>query len=292
MRYSKQPLSFADQLQLMQDRGLIVRDPARALRWLKNVSYYRLSAYFLPFKRDEAFIPGTEFDDIAGLYIFDRKLRLLVLDAIERVEVAIRTAVAYEISRIGGAFGHVNPANFAPQYRHADLLRDIRTEEVRAGETFVQHFRNKYTSEPDLPVWMATELLSFGTISLMYRFMPPASKSAIARPYGVPDAFFARWLHSLSYVRNVCAHHKRLWNREFAIRPPLPTRTRTVAWGPTIPHAGRIYCALAILRHLLLVVSPGCHWKARLEGLLAQHPHVCRQAMGFDPDWQSRTLWR
>nr|WP_295382159.1 Abi family protein [Pseudoxanthomonas sp.] len=290
MRYSKLPLSFAEQLQLMQDRGLTVRDPARALRWLEKVSYYRLSAYFLPFKQGDAFVPGTEFDDVAGLYIFDRKLRLLVLDAIERVEVAIRTAITYEISRTYGPFGHLEPANFDPQYRHADLLRDIRTEEARAGETFVQHFRNKYTSESDLPVWMATELLSFGTISLMYRFMPPALKSAIARPFSVPDSFFARWLHSLSYVRNVCAHHKRLWNREFAIRPSLPTRT--VAWASTIPDAGRIYCALAILRHLLLVVSPGCHWKPRLEALLAQHPQVSRQAMGFDPNWQSLPLWQ
>ncbi len=273
----------------MQDRGLTIRDRGRALRWLEKISYYRLSAYFLPFKQDDAFVPGTEFNDIAGLYIFDRKLRLLVLDAIERVEVAVRTAITYEISRTYGSFGHIDPANFDPRYRHAELLRDIRTEEARAGETFVQHFRNKYTSEPDLPVWMATELLSFGAISLMYRYMPPALKSSIARPFGVPDSFFARWLHSLSYVRNVCAHHKRLWNREFAIRPPLPTRT--VAWAATIPDTGRMYCALAILRHLLIVVSPGCLWKTRLEALLAQHPQVSRQAMGFDPNWQSRSLW-
>lgn len=290
MRYSKRPLSYSDQLQLLQDRGLTIRDQARARRWLEKVSYYRLSAYFLPFKQADVFVPGTEFDDIAGLYIFDRKLRLLVLDAIERVEVAIRTAITYEISMRHGPFGHVDPANFAPRYRHSGLLRDIRTEESRAGETFVQHFRKKYTSEPELPVWMATELLSFGAISVMYSHMRPGLKSAIARPFGVPDSFFASWLHTLSYVRNVCAHHKRLWNREFAIRPSLPTYK--VAWAGTIPDAGRIYCTLAILRHLLLVISPGCHWKPRLEALLAQHPQVSRQAMGFDPNWQSQPLWK
>lgn len=290
MRYSKQPLSFAEQLQLMQERGLAITDPDRALRWLKKISYYRLSAYFLPFKDNGNFLPGTEFDDVAGLYIFDRKLRLLVLDAIERIEVEVRTAITYEIARAHGPFGHLDPANFDPQYRHVDLLRDIRIEEARAGETFVLHFRNKYTSEPDLPVWMATELLSLGAISLMYRYLSPAIKTAIARPYGVPDNFFAGWLHSLSYLRNVCAHHKRLWNREFGIRPRLPTRT--LAWAATIPDPGRIYCALSILRHLLLVLSPGCRWKERLEALLTQHPHVSRQAMGFDPNWKNLPLWR
>lgn len=290
MRYSKPHLSCAEQLQLLRQRGLAIPEPAQALHWLERVSYYRLSAYFLPFKQGDAFIPGTGFDDIAGLYIFDRKLRLLVLDALERVEVAIRTAVTHEVSRHHGPFGHVDPANFDPRYRHADLLRDIQAEERRAGETFVRHFRTRYTSEPHLPVWMATELLSFGSISRMYRHMPPASRSAISRHFGVPDPIFASWIHCLSYVRNVCAHHKRLWNREFAIRPRLPTRT--IAWTRAIPDPGRVYCALAILRHLLHVVSPGCAWTPRLEALLAQHPTVSRRAMGFDPRWQHQPPWQ
>lgn len=83
MRYSKPALSFDEQLDLLRRRGLTVRDPVRALRWLQSVNYYRLSAYFLPFKGGERFRPGTDFNDIAGLYIFDRKLRLLVLDAMQ-----------------------------------------------------------------------------------------------------------------------------------------------------------------------------------------------------------------
>jgi len=92
MHYLKAALSFPDQLAQLQQRGLHVTDPDRALHWLRRVSYYRLSAYFLPFKNGESFRPGTEFNDVAGLYIFDRKLRLLVLDAIERIEVALRTS--------------------------------------------------------------------------------------------------------------------------------------------------------------------------------------------------------
>ena len=77
MHYDKPALTFEEQLELLRQRGLEVADPERAIRWLRHVSYYRLSAYCLPFKEGEAFRPGTDFDDVAGLYIFDRKLRLL-----------------------------------------------------------------------------------------------------------------------------------------------------------------------------------------------------------------------
>lgn len=294
MHYPKHPLTFSDQLALVQSRGLAVNDPARALRWLEQVSYYRLSAYFLPFKQGDQFSPGTEFNDVAGLYIFDRKLRLLVLDAIERVEVAVRTAVTYQISHAHGPFGHVDPANFKSHFDHPRLMQDIHTEASRAGETFVTHFRAKYTSEPHLPVWMATELLSFGMVSRMYKHLAPALKKPIAVPYGVPDWMFAGWIHALSYVRNVCAHHKRLWNRELGIRPTLPTRTRApaLAWAAGVPNNGRVYCILAILRHMLLVVSPQCHWKERLFALLDSHPSVPQASMGFPPDWKQQPLWR
>lgn len=294
MHYPKHPLTFSDQLGLIQQRGLLVDDPARALRWLEQVSYYRLSAYFLPFKHGNQFLPGAEFNEIAGLYIFDRKLRLLVLDAIERVEVAVRTAITYQISHAHGPFGHVDSANFAPRYDHRRLMHDINTEESRAGETFVSHFRAKYTDEAHLPVWMASELLSFGTVSLMYKHLAPALKKPIATPYGVPDWMFAGWIHALSYVRNVCAHHKRFWNRELGIRPSLPTRSGgpALAWAVGVPDTGRVYCILAILRHMLLVVSPQCHWKDRLFELLDSHPTVPQASMGFPANWKQQPLWQ
>ncbi|HEY4146253.1 Abi family protein [Pinirhizobacter sp.] len=109
MHYPKAALSFPNQLMQLQERGLRVANPDRAMHWLRRVSYYRLSAYFLPFKEGESFRPGTEFNDVAGLYIFDRKLRLLVLDAIERIEVALRTSITYEIGHAYGPFGHTDP---------------------------------------------------------------------------------------------------------------------------------------------------------------------------------------
>lgn len=290
MRYDKPALTFEEQLDLLRRRGLAVADPERAIRWLRHVSYYRLSAYCLPFKEGEAFRPGTDFDDVAGLYIFDRKLRLLVLDAIERIEVAVRTAVTYQIGHAYGAFGHADPAHFAPGFDHARFMDGLRKEERQSRETFVRHFRDKYTSEEHLPVWMASELLSFGTVSKLYDAMAPSLKQRISAEYGVDEQFLRGWLHVLSYLRNVCAHHQRLWNRQFAIRPRFPTRSP--AWRHGAPNNRRLYAMLVVLRHMLGVASPGCLWRERLLTLLDEHPAVPREAMGFPEDWQCRPLWR
>lgn len=290
MHYTKPALTFDEQMDLLRQRGLAIPDADRSKRWLQKVSYYRLSAYCLPFKDGEAFRAGTDFNDVAGLYIFDRKLRLLVLDAIERIEVAIRTAITYEIAHAYGAFGHTDPANFAPGFEHGRFMDELGVEERRAKETFANHFRKKYTSEPHLPVWMATELLSFGTISKLYAALAPALKQKIAAEYGVDEQFLRSWLHALTYLRNVCAHHKRLWNRQFAIRPRFPSRS--LAWPHQVPDNGRLYGMLVVLRHMLLVASPGCQWRERLWALLDTHPAVPLDAMKIPVDWRGRHLWR
>ena len=290
MHYAKPALTFEDQLDLLRNRGLTVRDQERALRWLHSVSYYRLSAYCLPFKDGETFRLGTDFNDIAGLYIFDRKLRLLVLDAIERVEVAIRTAVTYEIAHAYDPFGHTDPANFAPGFDHMRFMAELQDEERRARETFASHFRQKYPEEQYLPVWMATELLSFGTISKLFQSLQPSIRQTIAASYIVDAQSLGSWLHALTYVRNVCAHHKRLWNRALAIRPRFPSRS--LDWPHHVPDNGKIYAVLVVLRHLLRIVSPGSLWRERLFELLHAHPDVSLDPMKFAPEWQQKSLWR
>lgn len=291
MHYTKPALTFEQQLDLLQQRGLTVADPVRALHWLQRISYYRLSAYCLPFKDGNAFHPGTSFDDIAGLYIFDRKLRLLVLDAIERIEVAIKTAITYEIAHAYGPFGHTDPGNFAPEFDHPRFMGELEVEERRAQETFASHFRGKYTAEPHLPIWMTTELLSFGTVSKLYKTgLAPVLKQRIATAYGVDAQFLASWIHSLSYVRNVCAHHKRLWNRQFGIKPRFPSRS--LRWPHMVPDNARIYGTLVVLRHMLTIASPRCHWRDRLFDVFDAHPTVALEPMKIPVDWRSRALWR
>jgi abortive infection bacteriophage resistance protein len=287
--YRKPPLDLDAQLVLLEQRGLAIPDRERATHWLRQVGYYRLSAYFLPFKAGERFGPGVAFDDVAGLYAFDRKLRLLVLDAIERIEVSVRASVMSRIAEAHGPFGHVDPANFSPRFDHARFLAELAREESQARETFAAHFRAKYTAEPHLPVWMASELLSFGTVSRLYGAMSPSLKRSVAGPFGVPDDMFGTWLHALTYVRNVCAHHKRLWNRRLAILPRLPAKG--CAWSGTVPDPASLYGVLVILAHALLVIAPRSRWQWRLSSLFDLHPDVALAAMGVPPDWRLRPPW-
>jgi abortive infection bacteriophage resistance protein len=289
MNYNKPSLTFHEQLALIMGRGLAIPDPDRAMRWLRHVSYYRLSAYFLPFKCGEHFAPGVSFDSVAGLYIFDRKLRLILLDAIERIEVALRTALTYEIAHRYGPFGYTDPRNFDSRFGHDDLMSEVFEAEATSKETFVTHYRKKYRAERHLPIWMTSELLSFGWLSRIYGACHPQIKRKIAGKFSVQDAQFASWLHSLSYVRNVCAHHSRLWNRELAIRPSLPRPS--AGWPYHVPSADRLYCVLVIIRHLLLQISPRCKWSDRLFALLDGHPEMDLKSMHFPDAWRSSAPW-
>ena len=279
MDYRKPALSFEAQLHQLKERGLAVADEAGALRWLSQVSYYRLSAYSLPLRRDDRFVAGTDFGDIVVLYDFDRRLRLLMLDAIERIEVSVRTALTYEIAHAYGPFGHVEPLNFDPAFRHARFMGELAREEARAKETFAEHFRSKYTSEVHLPIWMATELISFGALSQLYAHASPAIRRRVASRYGVPENIVGNWLHVLSYVRNVCAHHKRLWNRVLAIRPMIPRNDQVLSGLPI--NNQRFASILAVSVHLLQRIAPASAWPSRVGELFEESPFVPLAPIGL-----------
>jgi abortive infection bacteriophage resistance protein len=171
MHYLKPALTFEQQLELIIARGLIVRDRDRALHCLQRKGYFRLSAYFLPFKqRDhdgnyiDKFIPGSCFEDAILLYKFDADLRLLVIQAIDRVEIALRTSITYHLGQALGRFGYIDPNNFTPfvpsaghgipcsGFDHNQFLARINNDIGQSKEDFVRHYRAKYHLEPHLPI--------------------------------------------------------------------------------------------------------------------------------------------
>ena len=251
MKYSKPHLPYEDQVDLLIRRGLGCPDKASALFWLKRIGYYRLSAYFIPFK-DAAtgnFRPGTTFEQIIDLYRFDADLRRLVREALDRIEISVRAVITYEIGKDLGVFGYADAANFAATFNHADFMRILRREEGRSTEVFIGHYRTKYTSEPELPVWMATELISFGALSKMYEHLRTSLRKKIAREFNQPQPVFVSWVHALTAIRNVCAHHSRLWNRELAVKPELP-----VAWKASGIGNDRFYVIALIIRRCSLTL--------------------------------------
>ncbi len=234
MEYNKPPLTVEEQAKLLIKRGLSGNLELIMSR-LAAVNYYRLSGYWYPFRNpDDSFKPGTTFDNVWELYVFDRHLRLLVMDAIERIEISVRSQLAYNHSHTYGSFGYATQKAALPKFddcRYNDCIRHVQEETLRSKETFVDHFRQKYGDYHEmLPVWMAAEVMSFGTILTFYRGSSHKVKQAVANVYKVPERVFDSWLLALNTVRNICAHHGRLWNRASGIKPLIPFQEEYPEW--------------------------------------------------------------
>lgn len=303
--YQKPALLFSEQLEHLKGKGMIFVDPTRALNQLACISYYRLSGYWYPFRaRNEhgivtsRFEPETHFDSAIALYEFDRKLRALVLDAIERVEVVIRTQFTYHIGHTYGAFGHANAQNFHSGFNHQNWLKKLEDEASRSSDEFINHYQRKYKGFPTIPIWMLTEVMSLGALSFGYMGLindqknGVEDKKAIAQQFNLHYKRLGDWLHTLTYVRNICAHHSRLWNRELAIRPD---KVKEHTWRPPItPTNNRIFYILLMLRHLLRVTDNGDIWANSISELLTPFAEQkrWRVAMGLPENWQDHPLWK
>lgn len=238
MRYSKPPLSFEKQADLLLSRGLLADKPV-LIKTLQNVNYYRLSGYLYPYRQaDDLFKDGTTFQQVWRHYTFDRRLRFIVMDAIERVEVSVRTQLIYALVHSAGAFGY-GEAQVLPKINagaHGRLLQDLTNEVSRSKEKFVEHFKNKYgDSHEFLPLWVSGEIMSFGSVLTMYRGTSDKVKKTIAAYYNVSDQVLTSWLGTLNVVRNICAHHGRLWNRELGYKPFIPRKQKYPMWHIPVP---------------------------------------------------------
>lgn len=303
MTYTKPALSFEQQAQRLLDRGLIAPGKDVLVSRLKAVNYYRLSAYWYPFKRtdpvsgEESFAPNTNFDVIWERYSFDRELRLLVMDAVERVEVSIlRTRMVEQFALRHGPFGYTNIRNFSPKFsppEHTRLLNELDEAVNRSNEEFVGRFRGKYTNEPRLPLWMAVEVMTFGQLFTLFRNLNRGEQQALSQQFGLYPPVLLSWLHSLNFIRNACAHHARLWNRELPISPFIPDVRNRPEWHSPFQFDNRkMFTVLTLLRYLLRTIDPQSDWQNRLETLIREYPEIPLQWMGFPANWKDSSIWK
>jgi len=302
--YTKPALIYADQLQQLKDRGLIVESDTKALHLLENISYYRLSGYWYPMlaapKTAHLFKPGSTFNNAFKLYCFDRELRKLILGELEKIEVAIRAKMIYELSHRHNSFWYTNSANFRSPADFRQTLSNIQNEYRRSDEKFIVDFKGKY-SDPWPPSWMMLELTSFGSLSKLYKNLSgPHDRRDIAHYFGLDDTTFESWLHSIVYVRNVCAHHSRLWSRVMRITPAIPARPRFIFLNHTIiydrktgrpTNNNRTYFLLSMLIYWLNIINPKHTFKNKIFRLLKAYPMVDVRAMGFTDNWETESIW-
>ncbi len=305
--------SFEEQLHQLKERGLEVERDAEALSSLQRIGYYRLSGYWYPFRkpsRDEhgkpcrldEFVEGSRFEDVLSLYVFDKRLRLLALDALERIEVALRVDIAYLLGK-SDPFAHENPACFHGKFskrikpphsstEHQKWLEKYERQlKVSRRVPFVEHYRQKYGR---LPIWVAIEVWDFGMMSSLYAGLKKKDQDWIASKYGLTSgSLLAQWLQSLNFIRNVSAHHSRLWNVNVLIRSDLPN----ILNGWPQLNTSRSFFYFCLIQYLMKIICPNSSWGERFSGLLGEFPEPESGAIrlmdfGAFKDWQDWGLWK
>ncbi len=277
---------------------MTIDDPARVARYLAHINYYRLRAYWLPLEEktggsEHQFKMGTTFDNVLTLYLFGRKFRLLVMEAIERVEISFRTRFAHELALKYGSHAYLDASLFKRADIYHQHIENLKDEIGRSQETFIEHYRATYDNPSLPPIWAVCEVMTFGQLSIWFKNLKRSSdRNAFARIYGIDEVILGSFMHHLTHIRNLTAHHSRLWNRRIVVTMTIPTLPVDLA-KQFNPKADRnIYNTLVMLGYLLKLISPGTSWSVRMRKLIEEYLPDKTASMGFPEGWRNYPLWR
>lgn len=294
-RASGPPTSPEDQLNRLLRRGMSIPNRDDAIRFLSNVSYYRFRGYLEPFidlttsADPRPFQADTTFDAVLERYRFDALLRALMLEAFNHIEISMRSQWTYHLSygQISGEYSHLNPDLFTDQY--SENLADLEEDYKERGKRL--HLYDFNTC----PIWAISEVMSFGQISRWYRSTIPSVRKLIAAHYELHQRILRSLFRHLGTVRNFCAHHERLWDREFATQFSLPKRMGTFTSPGTFfneAETGKLYNTLVMIAYLTEVITGNSDWKRDLITLINRYPNIPQARMGFVADWQKLAIWQ
>lgn len=276
--------NFDEQLALLKDRGLIINDDNNAKKYLRNIGYYRLSGYLYSFRQKDVqqpksrldnFIANSEFDDVRKLYIFDKKLRYLALDALERIEIALRTNISYVLGEYG-ATAYKDSQYFDDTFNHQEWLEaHEKLLNREKHSSFIKHHRQHYD---DIPIWVVSEIWDFGTMSRLYKGMKSDDKDKIAKLYHLKSGTHLQThLHAFNLIRNISAHHSRLWNRNVVFNATLK------GLEPEFKklNTKNVFVYFCLMKRMLDVICPNSTWGKRFLDLLEEFPHVKNGAVNL-----------
>jgi abortive infection bacteriophage resistance protein len=299
VEFSKPPLDIPAQIGLLKSRGMTFADEDRASRVLSHVNYYRLRAYWLPFEKtgqtqavqsNHSFQEGTEFDEVYSLYVFDRRLRVLLLEAIERVEIALRTHWAQVLAEKYGSHAYLNVDVFYKRNVHTNCISSLDEELQRSKETFVKHYQSKYTQPSRPPIWAIAELLTLGGLSKwIENINARQDRQAIAARFQLDEVVVRAFAHHLTHIRNICAHHGRVWNRKFTLIMTIPKKPKNLheQFNRDEIEERKIYNTLIMLSWCIRAINPQTTWPVRVKELLLTRSEADWKAMGATEGWQN-----
>lgn len=306
--YTKRALNYAEQLSKLEARGLKIEDASKALHLLEQISYYRLSGYWYPLieepKDEHKFKRYASFENGFKLYCFDRELRQFIQGELEKIEISVRAKMIYQFWHNHDAFWYKNRQHYKNEYQFEKLIEKLEYAVSKSDDDFIKSFNLKYI-DPLPPACMILEISSFGNLSSLFGNLRKGSHDArsVANYYGLDEKTFASWLHSLTYVRNLCAHHSRLWNRIMGISPKIPDSPKKIFLSnnllpnpnnTSLPYINnnRVYYILSIIIYLMNTINPNHRIKEKLFDLLKLYPLIDIKSMGFPNGWEEEQLWK
>lgn len=274
-------------------------DADAAVEQLRQVSYYRLSGYWYPFRaiadgrRSDRFVEGARLADVVALYEFDERLRTTVLDALAPVELMVRSVLGHALGRLDPC-AHLRPellgALARPGGQYDEWRRRHQGEVERSREDFVEHHRATY--QGTLPVWAAVEIMDWGSLTRLFSFAPELVQRDIAGTFALRPPQLLSWLRALNVLRNTCAHHGRVFNRVYPKRPRLPPVGVHPALDRAAPMMNRTFGQLTLVQYLRAASGIGA--SRLLTRVLSTYPAVSLvpfSQTGAPTDWRSSDLW-
>ncbi|MEQ8419875.1 MAG: Abi family protein [Arenibacter algicola] len=302
--FIKKALTIIEQIEQLQQRGLYIPNPQLAAKYLSNISYYRLGEYWYVMQSDKEqhlIKPNSKFKDVIALYNYDAELRLLLFDVIEKIEISLRTKLIYHLSHEVGPWWFQNFELFNDSMALVKTLSNLQDELERSKDvTIKNHFKNHKDDKRFPPAWKALEQTSFGALSKLYGNLKPTvkSKDVIAKELGaVNHTYLPSWLQSIAQIRNYCAHHSRLWNRnlpgtvKLLPKPPYPWIT-TLENIPKQHEFSKLYVHMCLMKYLINNIQPKNDFTGRLDSLFTKYPNVDPDALGMKPNWINEPLWQ
>ncbi len=299
--FQKNATTIIQQVELLKSRGLIIHDNDYALHYLSNISYYRLGEYWFVMQSDKenhSFKPNSKFEDVIALYNFDRELRFLLFDVIERIEISLRTKLIYHLSHEFDPWWFQNFEIFDDSKALVKTLSSLEEELERTKEPTIKNHNKKHKDDKRFPPsWKSLEQTSFGSLSKLYGNLKNniKSKDTIAIEFGaVNHTYLPSWLQSITQIRNYCAHHSRLWNKNLPSTLKLLTKP-PYKWIQNVPKQNDfqyLYIHLCIMKYILNIIEPQNNFTSRLKILFEKYPNVDPNALGMKQDWKNEELWR
>lgn len=285
-QFSKPALSTLDLIAFLQGKGLTINNVVYASNKLNYIGYYRLKIYMRPLELPtKKFKPGTNFDDIVELYEFDRELRLIFLDAIERVEVAVRANIINVMGSFGGPHFYYDESYF----ENKSAVSDTRNMAKKSKHLSINHYFENYHTPYLPPIWCITEASTFGDTSRLFANLSLIHRKRISRNFSLDEKVMVSWLRSLNTVRNACAHHGRLWNADLLVDTPMIANN----YASELTNNKKIYSRAVVIRAILNGIDKqySDDWVNKLKLFMSVHPNIDLNRMDFPSNWYNRPLW-